>query len=55
MDVIYFSNLPKERANTIAEDLGATGPVRISEVEKCQNRIIDMARNAGECKKRGLR
>ncbi|MEM9253747.1 MAG: FliG C-terminal domain-containing protein, partial [Planctomycetota bacterium] len=46
-----FGNMSERAANLIAEDMEYMGPVRVSDVESAQQRIVDIVRrleDAGE-------
>jgi flagellar motor switch protein FliG len=44
----FLSNMSQRAAELLAEDLDARGPVRVSEVETQQRRILQIVRNLAE-------
>ncbi|HDR9140547.1 TPA: flagellar motor switch protein FliG, partial [Burkholderia vietnamiensis] len=44
----FLANMSQRAAELLAEDLDARGPVRVSEVETQQRRILQIVRNLAE-------
>ena len=45
---LFFSNMSERAAKILREDMGAMGPVRLSDVEEAQNAIIETAKPLAE-------
>jgi flagellar motor switch protein FliG len=45
---LFFSNMSERAAKILREDMGAMGPVRLSDVEEAQNAIIESAKGLAE-------
>ena len=52
---VFFRNMSQRAAETLKEDLEATGPVRLRDVEAAQNRIVSIARQLDEAGEISLR
>ena len=45
---LFFSNMSERAAKILREDMGAMGPVRLSDVEEAQNAIIETAKTLAQ-------
>lgn len=52
---VFFRNMSQRAAETLKEDLEATGPVRLRDVEAAQGRIVSIARQLDEAGEISLR
>jgi flagellar motor switch protein FliG len=52
---VFFRNMSQRAAETLKEDLEATGPVRLRDVEAAQSRIVSIARQLDEAGEISLR
>ncbi|MDH7602917.1 MAG: flagellar motor switch protein FliG, partial [Armatimonadota bacterium] len=52
---VFFRNMSQRAAETLKEDLEATGPVKLKDVEAAQNRIVAVARQLDEAGEISLR
>lgn len=55
MKEVFFRNMSQRAAETLKEDLEATGPVKVKDVEAAQNRIVNIARQLDEAGEISLR
>ena len=52
---IFFRNMSQRAAETLKEDLDASGPVKLRDVEAAQSRIVNVARQLDEAGEISLR